>query len=71
MHRLTDYEAVVEECISDVADQWDERCKSLIISLESKVESGERGGERGAGGAWSKAMTHRAKRSTQSVDHKC
>lgn len=47
LHRLADYEAVVEECISDIADQRDEGCKSSIISLESKMESGERGVESG------------------------
>ena len=27
LHRLADDEAIIEESISDVADQWDERCK--------------------------------------------
>ena len=59
LHRLADYEAVVEECISDVADQWDERCKPYVISLELKMEWRAESGER---------RTDNGEQRTRSVD---
>ncbi len=46
MHRLADDEAIVDESISDVAHQWDERCKSALSQgsqgSQGRVESEER-----------------------------
>ena len=52
LHRLADNEAIVEESISDVADQWDERCISLLSQERRAV-----GGRRSAVGGRRRAVT--------------
>lgn len=64
MHRLADDEAVVEESISDVANQWNERYQGLALSGQSE------GGERRRLSA-GEVTTHRVKRSIQSGNRKC
>jgi len=45
LDRLADDETVVEQGISDVADQWDERYKELAL----RSKSGQSGGVNGDG----------------------